>query len=321
MKNYTFVDYATQAYCLLVGVLILLFHNGTIPAWRWLVLCHGACLLLIHGLVQWQARRRGDRVLDFFRHFYPMLLYAWFFRETGWVNRMFFTNYLDPQVIGFEQRLFGGQPSVLFMMKLPWLFVSEVFYAAYFSYYVMIGGVALALFLRNRCQFFHYVSVLSFVFYICYLTYIIFPVIGPPVFFAAFKGYVLPPEVLQLAPVHVYPQAVQAGIFFRLMAWIYRGFESPGAALPSSHVAVALCTLFFSFRYLRPIRYVHLGAVIILCLSTTYCRYHYGVDVLSGLVTAAVLVPLGNWLYFKSLPRLRAEVAPSAVGATQAKPG
>jgi membrane-associated phospholipid phosphatase len=64
-------------------------------------------------------------------------------------------------------------------------------------------------------------------------------------------------------------------------------------------VAVALCTVFFSFRYLRRIRYVHLGVAILLCLSTVYCRYHYVVDVLTGLVTAAVLIPAGNWLYFK----------------------
>jgi membrane-associated phospholipid phosphatase len=30
-----------------------------------------------------------------------------------------------------------------------------------------------------------------------------------------------------------------------------------------------------------------------------YCRYHYVVDVLAGAITAAVLVPTGNWLYFK----------------------
>ena len=97
----------------------------------------------------------------------------------------------------------------------------------------------------------------------------------------------------------VYPEAVQAGVFFRLMGWVYRVFEAPGSALPSSHVAVALCTVFFSFRYLRRIRYVHLAVAVLLCLSTVYCRYHYAVDVLGGLVTAAVLIPAGNWLYFK----------------------
>jgi membrane-associated phospholipid phosphatase len=83
------------------------------------------------------------------------------------------------------------------------------------------------------------------------------------------------------------------------MRWVYRVFEAPGAALPSSHVAVALCTVFFSFRYLRRIRYIHLAVALLLCLSTVYCRYHYALDVLAGLVAAAILIPTGNWLYFK----------------------
>jgi membrane-associated phospholipid phosphatase len=185
------------------------------------------------------------------------------------------------------------------MQKLPWLAVSELFYASYFSYYVMIAGVGIALFLRSRRQFFHYLSVISFLFYVCYLIYIFLPVIGSRVFFHQVEGYVLPDATQQLALTDAYPEAVQAGVFFRLMRWVYRVFEAPGAALPSSHVAVALCTVFFSFRYLRRIRYVHLAVALLLCLSTVYCRYHYALDVLAGLVTAAVLIPAGNWLYFK----------------------
>jgi len=67
--------------------------------------------------------------------------------------------------------------------------------------------------------------------------------------------------------------------------------------MPSSHVAIALCTVFFSFRYLRKIRYVHLVMAVMLCLSTIYCRYHYAVDVVAGVLTAALLLPLGNYLY------------------------
>ena len=149
MKNYRFVDYATQGYNAVVALLILFFHNDTIPAWRWLLAAHGLGLVSIHLLIQWHARVRPGKVLDFFRHFYPVMLYTAFFRETGAVNRIFFTDYLDPMVIRWEQALFGCQPSVLFMEKLPHLLVSEVFYAAYFSYYVMIAGVGLALFLRS----------------------------------------------------------------------------------------------------------------------------------------------------------------------------
>ena len=299
MKNYTFVDYATQAYLALVGLLILFFHNTTVPGWPRLLGAHAACLLLVHWLIQAYARRKPAPLLDFLRHFYPVLLYTALFVETGSLNRMFCQEYLDPMVAQWEQALFGCQPSVLFMQKLPWLAVSELFYASYFSYYVMIAGVGIALFLRSRRQFFHYLSVISFLFYVCYLIYIFLPVIGSRVFFHQVEGYVLPDATQQLALTDAYPEAVQAGVFFRLMRWVYRVFEAPGAALPSSHVAVALCTVFFSFRYLRRIRYVHLAVALLLCLSTVYCRYHYALDVLAGLVTAAVLIPAGNWLYFK----------------------
>jgi membrane-associated phospholipid phosphatase len=302
VKHYTFVDYATQAYLALTGLLILCFHNQTVPHWLRLVGFHALGLVLIHVLILAYARNRPARLLVFLRHFYPVLLYTALFCETGSLNRMFFPEYLDPYVARYEQALFGCQPSVLFMLKLPWLPVSELFYISYFSYYVMIAGVGIALFLRNRQQFFHYVSVMSFVFYLCYLFYIIVPVIGSRAFFHQVEGYALPEATQRLAISDLYPDAVRSGIFFRLMAWIYRVFEAPGAALPSSHVAVALCTVFFSFRYLRPIRYIHLALACLLCLSTVYCRYHYVIDSLAGLLTAAILVPLGNWLYFKFRP-------------------
>jgi membrane-associated phospholipid phosphatase len=270
-----------------------------VPDWPRLLGLHAAGLVVVHWLIQAHARRKPAPLLDFLRHFYPVLLYTAFFVETGSLNRMFFPDYLDPMVARWEQALFGCQPSVLFMQKLPWLAVSELFYVSYFSYYIMIAGVGIALYLRSRQQFYHYVSVVSFLFYVCYLIYIFLPVIGSRVFFHQVDGYALPEATQQLALTDTYPEAVQAGVFFRIMRWVYRVFEAPGAALPSSHVAVALCTVFFSFRYLRSIRYVHLAVALLLCLSTVYCRYHYAVDVLAGLVAAAVLIPIGNWLYFK----------------------
>lgn len=233
-NRYTFVDYATQAYAALVAILILCFHNDTVPHWRWLLAAHLATLALVHGFIRWHARGQPGMVLDFLRHFYPVLLYTWFFCETGWLNRMFFRDYLDPMVIRWDQALFGFQPSVWFMQKLPCLAVSEVLYAAYFSYYVMIVGVGVTLFLRNRQQFFHYVSVVSFVFYVCYLLYLFLPVIGPPVFFREIPGYTLPAGLQQLAPIHSYPPAVVRGPFYRLSGGSTASSKPPARRFPAA---------------------------------------------------------------------------------------
>lgn len=300
LRGYLFVDYVTQAYVLVVGLLILLFHNSTVPAWGLLVAAHVVVLLAIHALVRAHARGVGGRALDFLRHFYPVLFYTAFYRESGMLSRMFFSGFLDPLVIRWEQVIFGRQYSVLFMDALPWLPVSELFYASYFSYYIMIAGIGLALFLqRRREEFFHAISVLSFLFYCCFLIYIFVPVIGPRVFFREVEGYALPAAIQQLATTSTYPEAVTRGFFYRVMAIIYDIFEAPGAALPSSHVAVATYTAWISFRYLRRVRWFHLAVVVLLCLSTVYCRYHYVVDVFAGLLTAGVVVPLGNRLFFR----------------------
>lgn len=302
MRGYTFVDYATQAYLAVVGILILFFHGSVVSKWQYLLITHLLALILIQGLIVWHRRNPTAKALDLIRHFYPVLLYAWFFAETGWLNQMFVQGFLDPVVIGWDQTLFGFQPSLEFMKRFPFLVLSETLYAAYFSYYLMIGGVGLILYLRNRRQFFHYVSVVSFVFYVCYLIYIFLPIIGPPIFFRTVPGYSLPENLQRLVPPEGYPEAVKAGPFYQLMKWIYRVFEAPGAAIPSSHVAIALCTLTFSFRYIRGIRWIHLVMVVLLCLATIYCRYHYVADVLAGIVTAVVLIPIGNRLYAKFEP-------------------
>jgi membrane-associated phospholipid phosphatase len=117
------------------------------------------------------------------------------------------------------------------------------------------------------------------------------------VFYYEINDYRLPEEFMRLAGGSVYPENIKSGIFYNIISWIYQHFEAPGAAMPSSHVAVALCTVWFSFKYLPRIRYFHLTVALLLCASTIYCRYHYAVDVVAGILYSAIFVSIGNWLY------------------------
>ena len=327
LKCYRFVDYATQGYLVVVGVLILLFHGGRVEGWGWLVAAQALVLGIVDGIIRLQAAGQGGVVIRFLRQYYPILLYTGFYRETGELNQMFAANYYDPFFIRLEEQLFGFQPSLALMEQFPQVWVSEIFYACYFSYYLMIGGIGLVLLVRNREQFFHFVSVVSFVFYLCYTTYIFVPVMGPRVFFgdraaAVFgesRAYAFPEELLPPVPPE-YPESVQRGPFYRTVIFLYRHFEAPGAAFPSSHVAVALATLYFSWRYLRRWRWVHTVVAIGLCMATVYCRYHYVVDVFAGMLATAVLLPLGNALYHR-YERREAAPAERAAGPAALQTG
>jgi membrane-associated phospholipid phosphatase len=294
-RDYRFVDYATQTYLLLVGVLILIFHDGRVPHFQLFLLAHGVGILVLHGVVAGSARWPENRFFSFFRHFYPLLLYAFLYRESEQLNFLFVDKYLDPAFIALEEGIFGFQPAVVFMRAFPHALVSEFFYMSYFSYYVIIPGVGLALYFRKREEFWHYLAVLSFVFYVCFLAFIFLPVAGPPAFYMEIPRY-LDQQQLPCYPLE-FPPSVTSGPFFHLMGILYSTFEAGGGAFPSSHIAAAICFLFFSWRYLPRVRSLILAATVALSFATVYCRYHYAVDVFAGAATAGVLVPLGEWLY------------------------
>jgi len=293
MREYRLVDYLTQGYIGVVALLILLFHNGDLPLWPAYVAAHIAGMVAVHFVVRLGSRReRGP--LHLLRCFYPIILYSLFYTETHDLDSLICPTYLDPFFIGLEQSLLGCQPSRLLMQRLPYLAISEPLHMAYFSYYTMVLGVGLWLYVKRRARLFHYLTVVSFVFYVCYLIYICLPVMGPH------GNWVetAPEVVRQLIGSRRVPDSIRSGPFFLIMQQVYRLVEPRGgAAFPSSHVAVAITTNYFTFLYWRKVRWVHLVAVILLCVSTVYCGYHYVVDVIAGVLTAALLVLLGNWLY------------------------
>ena len=297
-QRYRLVDWATQGYMFLVAFLILLFHNDTVPHPYLLITAHFVVIGCVHLLILFGERYPENKILHFLRSYYPILLYTGFYRETGLLNRMFLTHFVDDWLIHLEEKIFGFQPAVLFMEKFPQRWIAEILYASYFSYYLMIAGIGLALYLRDHKAFTHFLTTVSILFYLCYLTYIILPVGGPRIFWVHYPELASnSTNYLAVGAAHPFPPSVQKAIFYKIMLFIYDHFEAAGAAFPSSHVAVAWCTVWFSFRYLRKIRWFHAFIALLLSISTVYGRYHYVLDVIGGVLTALILVPLIDRLY------------------------
>ena len=114
LRPYRAIDYLTQGYLLLVALMVLLFHGDRVPGWPWYVGAHLAAVAAVHGLLLAQ-QRRGGRVLDFLRAFYPIILYTFLYTETHKLMHMFVPGYLDAHAIAADQALFGCQPSRVLM--------------------------------------------------------------------------------------------------------------------------------------------------------------------------------------------------------------
>jgi membrane-associated phospholipid phosphatase len=68
-------------------------------------------------------------------------------------------------------------------------------------------------------------------------------------------------------------------------------------AFPSGHTMITVAVLIVAWRRARRLFWVLLPVGTLLIFSTMYCRYHYLVDVLAGIVLAFATVPLGDRLY------------------------
>lgn len=258
-------------------------------AWPVVALVHG---LAVAAVLRWRpvapalavAARRWPRAAAVVSDWYPLLLLPALYTELAVLNRALYAGaYFDGLVMRWEQALFGGQPSRALAAALPHLAVSEPLHAAYLSYYAIIYGPPLLLYLAGRRADYHELLFpLMLTFLVSYLFFIYFPVQGP--------RYLFPPP----------GGGLEAGPAYRLAHRVLEAGSAQGAAFPSSHVAVAAAQTAMVARLLP--RLLPLVAVLTagLAAGAVYGGFHYATDVLAGFALAAVLVAVA--------PRVRAQL-------------
>jgi membrane-associated phospholipid phosphatase len=269
--SFNIVDRLTLAYNAIILAIILLFHSR-IHQWPLQTLPN---LFMIAGVLVavLVIGNRAALPARLARYLYPMFFFMLMYEQTGKINHILFPGFLDSCFRQVEGQIFGMQPAVVFAQRFPQRWLAEYMHCAYFSYYLLFMALGVFLYLRrSRAAFFDYMLSLCGTAYFCFLIYVFLPVRG--------------------AVTYELGDAPGNGPFTSVMGVIYRYFEVEGAAFPSSHVAVAAVVLYYTIRYARPATWIVGPLVISLMAATVYCRYHYTIDVLAGLATAALLIPL-----------------------------
>lgn len=198
----------------------------------------------------------------------PLLLIPVLYSELAVLNvAVHGGGYFDGLVLGWEQALFGGQPSRDWAAARPQLWLSEPLHAAYLSYYFIIFAPPMLLFLRGRRDAFRACAfALMLSFFAHYLFFIFFPVQGP--------RYLFPAPAGELAD----------GFFYGLAHRILEAGSSQGAAFPSSHVGVSVTQTLVAFRLLPRLAPVLALLTVGLAIGAVYGGFHYLIDALAGLV-------------------------------------
>lgn len=282
------LDKITLAY--ISWVLVLLLSGGAkvqdFPLQFPIFLSLGVAILLLayyHHSLDASHKPRLFKALQLLHELYPVLLFAHFFTSGYAYNRIFFADWQDPFFMKIDQALFGYLPSMEWGQRFNGFWANELFHFAYFAYYPMIAGLPLYLYFTNRLALKELIFCLSFSFYLCYFFYSLLPVIG---------GRYLP-EAMELTRIY------RAGIFTRIMVFIYRHSHHLGGAFPSSHVAIAIVLTIGALRHVRKLGYLFSFISFFLCLATVYCHYHWFIDAIMGIFTGIGAYYLALALYRK----------------------
>jgi membrane-associated phospholipid phosphatase len=179
----------------------------------------------------------------------------------------------DTTVQRWEAAVFGGQLSREWWQRSPSAFWSTVLHAVYFSYYLVVpAGPLYFLWKGDRKNLRRVVLAEVVTFTVCYLVFIFFPVAGP---------------------YYEFPRPSAAFLDNRAARLVYgvlSGGSAYGAAFPSSHVAGMITATVMSAKGSRRLGLILGIPTVLLTVGVVYCQMHYGVDVLAGVLVAAVVI-------------------------------
>jgi membrane-associated phospholipid phosphatase len=238
----------------------------------------------------WAARRRWpsvgapivDVVVATVAAWLPLLLIPGLYNEIPYILPGLGGVLHDARVIGWEHALFGTSPVYTLSARLPSRALSETLHAGYLSYYALIYGPPLRLFLTGRRRDFGettFTVLLAFV--CCYTAFVLFPVQGPWFEWVA-------------------PATIPHGPIRATVERLLHAGSSRGTAFPSSHVAVSVAQTLVTLRLQPALGVLAAVCTATLALGAVYGGLHYGIDVVVGAVCGVVIAVVARWVW----PRL-----------------
>lgn len=276
------VDLITIAYLLITGIIIAYNYSVLIGFGSHLLVRLGVFLLI--GLILYARSRSNQKWIELVHWIYPLLLLAYLFKETAYMNHLVYHHYLDEWLVNVENRLFGYLPSIVFSKNFPETWFSELMNFGYFSYYFMTIGIALLFFFKYPKEMERVIFIILTSFFIYYLFFIFFPTEGPVYFLQA--------------PLN---EQLHSGIFSHLVNLADRIGDGRTGAFPSSHVGMAVIYVILTYKKFPKLFWLVTFLAVLICFATVYIKAHYFLDAVGGLLSAPLIFVLSNWLFAKAL--------------------
>jgi membrane-associated phospholipid phosphatase len=267
------IDIAMLSYLAVEIVLVSVFMFAR-PGWLYLIGVYVAAATLTFII----TRIHFDALLwKTIQIIYPLIMITFLYEAMNYQIFMIHGRPFDSQINSLEMSLFGADISFWLQPHMT-IWRNEIMSLSYMSYYFLVPVSAYILVVHGKWNSLErMVLAASITYYISYLIFIFYPVLGPRIyleniFYLPFDGPLFTPLVSKIVE--------KGGLF--------------GGAMPSSHCAVALVAVIFLIREIKDAAIPLLSVLLLLCISTVYGRFHYATDVIVGLFLGAVVLGLSS---------------------------
>lgn len=270
-------------------MMLVVYLLGTVvPLAKWSFETRAVAPLLAHLLVcALTATAWRGEVGSTIRSWTPLAAGPFLYIELRWLISGAGFPHRDQLVSNWEFLLFPSAPTRSLALMFPFRGLSELLHAAYLSYYLLVYVPPSLLWFRGRQRQFGFtVLPLTIVYAACFVTFIFFPVDGPRFLYG--------------------PAPAPDGPVRRFVIALLASGSSRGTAFPSSHVAASVVSAVCALRFQRPVGVAVTILTAAISIGAVYGGYHYGVDVVAGLLTGSVALALA---YAIEMRAYRAKVA------------
>ena len=256
----------------------------------------GRIQFVLVTLALWAVYRLWPcRLTIFLRILVQMAFLGWWYPDTYEMNRALPN--LDHIFAGWEQSLFGCQPSLLFSQKVPYGWFSELMCLGYVSYFPLMLITYLYYFFKRYKEFQMTAFVMLASFFAYYVVFVLLPVTGPQFYYLAVGSEKIAagifPNLSDWFLTHSERMAAPGwtdGFWYHMLDLTHDAGERPTAAFPSSHVGVTTVVMLLALRTRsKGLIFTILPFYILMCLSTVYIYAHYAIDAIAGLLTGILL--------------------------------
>ena len=242
---------------------------------------------LIAGAAIVYQVKRPNATSWFFRNWYWLPYVGACYKEMALFIPAVRGSHADQWLADLDFRIWGAHPTV-WLERVHTPVLTEFLQAIYTLFIPAFLYIALVLWRKGRTRDYqYYIFLIALGFLTSYVGYMLVPARGPRFLLKHLQHF--PLQGLWLF------QAMQ-GFLDRLESAHYDCF-------PSGHTELTILAWWGSRMVSKGWFRIYLAYTPLIIFATVYLRYHYTVDLLAGVVTAAVLIMTAPMLYQKLSPK------------------